>query len=229
MAETEGYCLYIATVVNTSSTAEAARYRDRPRPQQLTGGLHGLTRAEVTASQRSRLLQAMVEIVGERGYAETSVRDVTDRAGVSRKTFYELFATRDDCLYAVYDDAAQCLRGVVQHAYDNGVTAQERIDAALNVMLEWVGDEPDLARVCMLEVPTSGLAGQRRLTATLSWLSSVMADVLGDLDVPEVLPELLVGGMHQMIVHRLVNDPEDMPALGADLTEVWVDLERRAA
>jgi AcrR family transcriptional regulator len=171
----------------------------------------------------------MVEVVGERGYAETNVREVIERAGVSRKTFYELFATRDDCLYAVYDEAAQCLRGVVQHAYANGVTAQERIDAALNVMLEWVGDEPDLARVCMLEVPCSGIAGQRRLTATLSWLSSVMADVLGDLDVPEVLPELLVGGMHQMIVHRLVNGPEDLPSIGADLTEVWVDLERRAA
>jgi len=215
--------------VNTSSTAEAARYRDRPRPQQLPGGPHGLSRAEVVASQRNRLLQAMVELVGERGYAETSVRDVTDRAGVSRKTFYELFPTRNDCLYAVYDEAAQCLRGVVQHAYENGVTAQERIDAAVNVMLEWVGDEPDLARVCMLEVPTSGIAGQRRLTATLSWLSSVMADVLGDLDVPEVLPELLIGGVHQMIVHRLVNDADDMPALGTDLSEVWVDLERRAA
>ncbi|HYI98372.1 MAG TPA: TetR/AcrR family transcriptional regulator [Thermoleophilaceae bacterium] len=215
--------------MNTSSTAEAARYRDRPRPQQLPGGPHGLSRAEVVASQRNRLLQAMVELVGERGYAETSVRDVTDRAGVSRKTFYELFPTRNDCLYAVYDEAAQCLRGVVQHAYENGVTAQERIDAAVNVMLEWVGDEPDLARVCMLEVPTSGIAGQRRLTATLSWLSSVMADVLGDLDVPEVLPELLIGGVHQMIVHRLVNDADDMPALGTDLSEVWVDLERRAA
>jgi AcrR family transcriptional regulator len=174
-------------------------------------------------------MQAMVEIVGERGYAETNVRSVIERAGVSRKTFYELFATRDDCLLAVYDDAAQCLRGVVQHAYENGVTAQERIDAALNVLLEWAGAEPELARVCMLEVPTSGLAGQRRLTATLSWLSSVMADILGDLDVPDVLPELIVGGMHQMIVHRLVNDPDDLPSIGGDLTEVWVDLERRAA
>ena len=215
--------------MNTSSTAAAARYRDRPKPEKLPGGLHGLSRAEVVASQRSRLLQAMVEVVGERGYADTNVREVIERAGVSRKTFYELFPTRDDCLLAVYDEAAQCLRGVVQHAYENGVTPQEQIDAALSVMLEWADTEPDVARVCMLEVPTSGLAGQRRLTATLSWLSSVMADVLGDLDVPEVLPELIVGGMHQMIVHRLINDPADLTALGADLTEVWTDLERRAA
>ena len=55
-----------------------------------------------------------------------------------------------------------------------------------------------------------------------------MADVLGDLDVPEVLPELLIGGVHQMIVHRLVNDGADhVPSLAGDLSEVWTDLERR--
>jgi AcrR family transcriptional regulator len=168
----------------------------------------------------------MVETVGRRGYAETNVREVIDLAGVSRKTFYELFATKDDCLLAVYDDAAQCLRAVVQTAYDRGVTPQERIDAAIDVVVEWADAEPELARVCMVEVPTSGVPGQKRLTATLSWLSSVMADVLGDLDVPEVLPELLVGGVHQMVVHRLINAPAELPSLPTDLTEVWAYVER---
>jgi AcrR family transcriptional regulator len=183
----------------------------------------------VTASQRSRIMQAMVEVVGEVGYAETNVRAVIGRAGVSRKTFYELYATRDDCLLAIYDETAQAMRGAVQAAHERGVTAQERLDAISDIVLQWVESEPHLARVCLLEVPTSGIAGQRRLTATLSWLSSVVADWLGDLDVPEVLPELLVGGLHQMIVHRLVNDGGDhLPALAGDLSEVWTDLERRA-
>jgi AcrR family transcriptional regulator len=216
----------MATVVNTSSTAAAARYRDRPRPQQLAGGPHGLSREEVVASQRSRILQAMVETVGEGGYAETHVRDVTDRAGVSRKTFYELFPTKDDCLFAIYDEAAQCLRAVVHRAYEHGVTPRERIDAALDIILEWIDAEPEVARVCMLEVPTAGPGGRRRLTATLSWLASVMGDVLGDLDVPDAMAELIVGGIHQMVVHRLVNAPDDIPALGGDLTEVWAALEQ---
>jgi AcrR family transcriptional regulator len=211
-----------------STTAAAARYRDRPRPQQLSGGLHGLSRDQVTASQRGRLLQAMVEAVGERGYAETNVRDVIERAGVSRKTFYELYETKDDLLFAVYDDAAKCLRGVVRHAYENGVTPGERIDAALHVLLEWVDSERHLARVCMLEVPTSGLAGQKRLTATLSWLSSVVAEILADLDVPALMPELIVGGIHQMAVHRLVNDPAEFGGLATDLSEIWQYLEARS-
>jgi len=182
----------------------------------------------VTASQRGRIMQAMVEVVGEVGYAETNVREVLGRAGVSRKTFYELYPTKDDCLFAIYDEAAACLRGAVRRALEEGVTPQERLDAVTDSVLVWADAEPQLARLCLVEVPSSGVPGQRRTTATLSWLASVMADVLGDLDVPEVLPELLVGGVHQMIVHRLVNDGADhVPALAGDLSEVWTDLERR--
>lgn len=170
----------------------------------------------------------MVAVVGEVGYAETNVREIVGRAGVSRKTFYELYATKDDCLFAIYDAAAAGLRGLTRQALERGVTPQERLDAVTDGVLAWVDAEPELARLCLVEVPSSGIEGQRRLTATLSWLSSVMADVLGDLDVPDVLPELLVGGTHQMIVHRLVNDGADhVPALSGDLSEVWTDLERR--
>ena len=199
-------------------------------PSQLSGGLHGLSRAEVVASQRARALQAMVEVVGEVGFAESKVADVLGRAGISRKTFYELFSTKEDCLFAIYDDAAQCLRGAVRSAMERGVTPQERLDAIVDVVLEWVDAEPELARLCLVELPSSGLAGQRRLTATLSWLSSTMADILGDLDVPDVLPELLVGGIHQMILSRIVADGgAHVAALGPDLSDVWSDLERRAA
>jgi AcrR family transcriptional regulator len=184
----------------------------------------------VVASQRERIMQAMVELVGEVGYAETNVRGILDRAGVSRKTFYELYATKDECLFAVYDAAAQAMRGVVRTAYERGVTPQERLDSITDIVLRWVDEEPELARLCLVEVPSSGVAGQKRLTATLSWLSSTMADLLGDLDVPEVLPELLVGGVHQMIVHRIVNDGAGtLPALAGELSEVWTDLERRAS
>ena len=173
-------------------------------------------------------MQAMVEVVGEVGYVETNVREILGRASVSRKTFYELYPSKDDCLLAIYDEAASCLRSVVQAAWQRGVTPRERLDALVDIVLEWVDAEPELARLCLIEVPASGIAGQRRLTATLSWLSSVMADLLGDLDVPDVLPELLVGGVHQLIVHRLVNGGDDeILALGGDLSEVWRDLERR--
>ena len=64
---------------------------------QLPRGRHGFTRAEVVASQRARMLDAMARAVAEHGYANTSVRDVITLAGVSRETFYEHFADKAAC------------------------------------------------------------------------------------------------------------------------------------
>lgn len=146
-APTEGYCLYIRTVADSPETARAPRYSGRPMPRQLTGGLHGLSRAEVTESQRARALQALVEVVGERGFAEAKVADVLDRAGISRKTFYELFATKEECLFAVFDEAAQCVRGAVRAAMERGVTPHERLDSITGAVVEWVDAEPELSLI----------------------------------------------------------------------------------
>ena len=65
----------------------------RPLPRRP----RGLTRDEVLASQRGRMIAAMAETVAAKGYAATTVADVVARAGVSRKTFYEHFADREEC------------------------------------------------------------------------------------------------------------------------------------
>ena len=71
--------------------------------ERLPRGRHGLPREAVTESQRNRIHQAMIEVVSERGYPETRVVDVIGVAGVSRKTFYELFDSKEDCFLAAYD------------------------------------------------------------------------------------------------------------------------------
>jgi AcrR family transcriptional regulator len=49
------------------------------------------------------MLEAMARHVGERGYAEASVQDVVERAGVSSTTFYEHFSDKLDCFLQAYD------------------------------------------------------------------------------------------------------------------------------
>ena len=86
------YSLWVA------SSRRAAKLSER-----LPRGRHGLPREAVTESQRNRIHQAMIEVVSERGYPETRVVDVIGVAGVSRKTFYELFDSKEDCFLAAYD------------------------------------------------------------------------------------------------------------------------------
>ena len=63
-------------------------------------------RVQVEEIQRSRLLAAAAAVIDEVGYEQTSVARVTARAKVSRRTFYDLFANREECLVALLDEAA---------------------------------------------------------------------------------------------------------------------------
>jgi AcrR family transcriptional regulator len=84
----------------------ATRRKDIESPSKssrLPRGPHSLSREQVAANQRSRIMSAMIELVGEQGYGATAVAEVTKRAGLSRKAFYEHFAGKQDCFLATYD------------------------------------------------------------------------------------------------------------------------------
>lgn len=57
-----------------------------------------LSRAEKARLTRERLFQAATEIVGENGYAETSISKITARADVAQGTFYNYFVSKQDIL-----------------------------------------------------------------------------------------------------------------------------------
>src|ERR1700690_839520 len=100
-----------------SHTAMASVYKTRTATQRLRPGPSGLPRVQVTEIQRSRMLAAAVEAVEEVGYARMTVAQVIGRAKVSRKTFYDVFADRDDCFLAAFDHAIAQGSALVREAY----------------------------------------------------------------------------------------------------------------
>src|SRR3954454_16600463 len=77
--------------------------------QPLPKGRHGLSRQFIASNQRERLLEAIANVVAEKGYAGTRVADITNYAGVSRKTFYELFTDKEECFLAAFDAITKLL------------------------------------------------------------------------------------------------------------------------
>src|SRR5260370_5565213 len=77
--------------------------QDAATNARLPRGPHARTREEVAANQQARIMSAMIELVGKQGYGPTTVAQVTARAGVSRKAFYEHFANKEECFLATYD------------------------------------------------------------------------------------------------------------------------------
>lgn len=189
------------------------------RPGQLTGGRHGLTAVEVAASQRSRLLQAMVAVVGECGYHGTRVADVVWRAGVSRKTFYELFGGKDECLVAAYDDCMQRLTAVTFTAFDAQYEWIDSLRGAITALLGELSRDPDAARLCFVEVTAAGAAAARHR-------DEAMLELLPLFDAPGAPPgdlgEAVKTGRVSELVETLRREiaagrATRLPALGHEL------------
>lgn len=101
--------------------------------------------------QRWRLLTATVGAVDDLGYCEATVSRICARAGASRRTFYELFQTRDECMVAVLDYTAELVASQLAAAKLKGLGWRERVRLGLWVVLATLEGEPALARVCIVQ------------------------------------------------------------------------------
>ena len=123
--------------------------------RELPRGPHGLSRDEVQGSQRRRLLQAVTDEAAVRGYVNTTVAHIIARAGVSRATFYALFADKDACFQAAFDANAELVAAVMADALarvrtTEGADPIDRLDWVLRAYLESLRDAPALARVFLV-------------------------------------------------------------------------------
>ena len=120
--------------------------------------------------QRVRMVTALVEIVGERGLAGVTVAHVVTRSGVSRRTFYELFADREDCLLAAFDQAVETAAQRVLPAFNTAQTWTERIRAGLTELLAFLEEQPGIGRLLLVEMLAAGpvaLERRARIVAAL--------------------------------------------------------------
>src|ERR1700694_5830109 len=83
-------------------------------PRALPRGRNALPRDVVLVSQSERLLEAVVDVVADKGYAATRVADIVARAGVSLATFYQQFRDKDDCFLAAYMAGSKRLFAAVE-------------------------------------------------------------------------------------------------------------------
>lgn len=129
----------------------------------MSGRAHPVGQQQVANFQRARMLNAMVSEVSERGVANVSVAHVVARSGVSRRTFYEIFADREACFLAAFDDALQGASAVVTHAYQQPGSWRVKIRAGLVAFLQSLEGDRARERLLIVESLAAGpLALERR-------------------------------------------------------------------
>jgi AcrR family transcriptional regulator len=158
--------------------------------------------------QRTRILEAMAEMTVEWGAGAVTVSHVVARAGVSRRTFYELFADREACLLAAFDLGVERARARVEPAYAAQARWRDGIRVGLATFLSFLEDEPALGRLCVVHSLGGGADVLSRRAEVLGDLSKVVDQgraegPAGSVQPSAVIAEGVVGAVLSVIYTRL--------------------------
>jgi len=163
-----------------------------------------------------RLLDATFAVVSEGGYRRLTARRVSGRAGVSNKTFYDLFAGREDCFLAAFDEAVDELAAVVLPAYESEGEWAMRIRAGLGALLGFLDREPALCRLVFVEALGAGSRVLERRAEVQGALKRAVdqgrAGVKAGRELPPLTAEGVVGAAFSVIHARLTE--QDAEPLG---------------
>jgi AcrR family transcriptional regulator len=166
--------------------------------------------------QRARLLDGAVAAISELGWSRVTVASITSRARVSRKTFYDLFGEREDCLLAVLDDTLTRVEGELAAANLEGVSSSwcGRVRMGLWIVLSFLDREPELARLLVVGSASGGRRVQEWRQDVIARLARVVDEgrpggARGD-RVPVLTAEGSVGAV-LTILHTRLLDPERAP------------------
>jgi AcrR family transcriptional regulator len=170
----------------------------------------------------------MADAVGEQGYAGTTVEDILSRAGMSRRTFYQLFRNREECFLATYDAAFEEAMDRLALAHGgNGRRWTGQVEVALAALFEYLAAEPGLARVWLVEAPSLGAAGIERHERTMRKLAQRLAGLRPDGEgtgtngQAGVRFEASIGAVHRVAQARLLaGRADELPELAPDMARV---------
>ena len=180
------------------------------------GAYASLKRRHVADIQRALILSAMYEVCSERGASKVTVAHVVAHAGVSRRTFYELFEDSESCLLKALDDAIARAGERVSEAYDGAQPWRVRIRASLTALLRFLEEEPSMGRLLIVESLGAGPnALQRR--------SRALAKIIPALDAgreeakkdsgPASLTAEGIAGAVLFVIHRRMIDAKAPPLI----------------
>ncbi|HSV59341.1 MAG TPA: TetR/AcrR family transcriptional regulator [Variovorax sp.] len=163
----------------------------------------------VADDHRSRLLSAMARAVAAKGFALVTIADIVAEAGVSRRTFYEHFPTKAECLIGLYERASAQGVQVLAAALDPALPWHRQVDQVLAAYLAWLAGNPVLLRTMFIDIlglGPDGLAARRRAHNALAGF--ILATLHAGrhtrpMDIPPHAALALVGGVHELVLDRL--------------------------
>jgi AcrR family transcriptional regulator len=188
----------------------------------LSADTAGLPRAIEGLRPEERILWATVRLASEKGFESVRLFDVMERADVSRATFYELFESKEECLFAAYERVLEVLVAYVARAFEGTEPWPVKIKRALEACLEACSAEPEVTRMAAVEVPATRAEAQRRYCDALQRFLPLLIEgreyKRNGIDLPPDLELMAMGGAEAIIHEEVVADrTQDLPAKLPDI------------
>jgi AcrR family transcriptional regulator len=202
--------------------------RDRAdRGPALPRGPQALPREQVAEHQRQRLYKAMVECVNEHGFVATTISELVARAHISRRSFYEHFHNKDECLLATYDTVVHRLGRRLRAAQDPSYEWPEQLEAFIRALFDGAGDRPDAARLVCVEMGAAGPVGVQRWAEGAELVQRYILEGYARAPSPGTVPDpvarAIVGALRRILYTR-VRGARSSKSLKADLAKLVPDL-----
>lgn len=195
------------------------------RLARLPPGRHGLSRDFVTQNQRERLVAGMIAAIAEKGYRDTTVTDISAAAGVSRRTFYGYFSSKEDCYLATYEVVAKYLAEASRAGGKGQQSWGRRVRAEIEGAMEFFSGNPDLVRFYLQTPPRAGDAIAARYRRGAERVLAQLGDGVptkAKKPNPDVL-NAISGGMAALIVRKVeAGEGDRLVELVPDLTEIFL-------
>lgn len=156
----------------------------------------------------------MAQAVAVKGYAATTIADIVREAAVSRRTFYEYFSTKGDCLVALYTAASHNALDVLRNAIDPARDWHEQVESAMQAYFDCLAQNPVLMRTLFIEIlglGAGGLAARRRVNEEIA---AFMLKVINEhasaprrrTPLSAEMAMAVVGGINELILQAIEQD-----------------------
>lgn len=200
---------------------DSSRLRDRQlRP------VRGTPEREVRENQRGRLFAAMIACVSERGYAATTVEDLVELSGVSRRSFYDYFGDKAGCLRAAIEEIfGVALEQLQDESTDEDLEVASR--RRFGLLATMATAQPAAAKVCLNDAFAAGPAAIEPMEDAVHAYEALFRRGYErspeHAGMPEELISGRVGGILEVIRARLRSgNQSDLPGITEDIVAMVV-------
>jgi AcrR family transcriptional regulator len=198
-------------------TSDAPCHKLKPGP--------GRPAREVARHQRRRIHIAMVEAVAEHGYAAVTVRELADRAGVSTRTFYQHYESKQDCFWGVHQLIVRRLLRGVRSAQAGASDREERLRRSVQAMAgEW-GRNPEAARLMLVDACMAGPEATMRARKGMRLVGASISHPHGGSNGPVVAGAVIAGLAGVFRARLLTEEGPTLTGLGERLSQWVVSLQ----